>query len=88
MSHADVAGILGRVFKHDVRAEKEEIADWMLKASNMSEYAVTCLVKMFEYYDQWGLAGNPNVLRCLLKREPTSFNSFIKRTVKERDVAS
>lgn len=52
------------------------------------EYTVENLVKMFEYYDQWGLAGNPNVLRWLLKREPTSIESFVERTMKKRDIIS
>ena len=41
------------------------------------------LVKMFEYYDQLGLSGNPNVLRWLLSRESTSLEIFIDRIVKE-----
>ncbi|MGD8404655.1 MAG: NmrA family NAD(P)-binding protein [Anaerolineales bacterium] len=85
-SHVEVAEILSRVFKRDVRAEKEEIGDWRLRTKELSEYAMANLVKMFEYYDQWGLAGNPNVLRWLLKREPKSLESFVERTVKERDV--
>jgi len=105
LSHVEVAEILSRVLKRDVRAEKEEIGDWRLRAPEkhrdysergsegaqskrapgMNEYAVENLVKMFEYYDQWGLVGNPNVLRWILKREPTSLGSFIDRTVKERD---
>jgi hypothetical protein len=38
---------------------------------------------MFEYYDQWGLVGNPYGLRWLLKREPTSLQSFVERTKQE-----
>jgi uncharacterized protein YbjT (DUF2867 family) len=45
-----------------------------------SEYTMENLVRMFEYYDQWGLAGNPNVLRWLLKREPTSLETFVEKT--------
>ncbi len=99
MSHMDIAEIFGRVLNRDVRAEKEEIGDWRFRAERsersprtqskrqgMSEYAVANLIKMFEYYDQWGLAGNPNVLRWVLKREPTSLELFVQRTLKERDV--
>jgi hypothetical protein len=38
---------------------------------------------MFEYYDQWGLAGNSNVLRWLVGREPTSLSGFIQRELEE-----
>ena len=46
--------IVGRVLKRDVRAEKEEIRHWRLRAKGMGEYAIENLIKMFEYYDQWG----------------------------------
>jgi hypothetical protein len=88
MSHVEVAEIFGRVLKRDVQAEKEEIRDWRLRAERslgMSEYAIENLVKMFEYYNQWGLVGNPNALRWLLKHEPNSLESFIEKTVKEHD---
>lgn len=85
MSYVDVAEICSRVLSRDVRAEREEIGDWRLRAKGMSEYAVESLVRMFEYYDQWGLIGNPNVLRWLLQREPSSFESFAERLWKNRN---
>jgi hypothetical protein len=54
-----------------------------LRAKGLSEYALENLVKMFEYYDQWGLAGSLNVLTWLLQREPASLEAFVKRTAKE-----
>ncbi|MBE7433108.1 MAG: NmrA family NAD(P)-binding protein [Anaerolineales bacterium] len=78
-SHAEVAEIFSRVLNRPVRAEKEEIRDWRLRAKGLNEYARENLVRMFEYYDQWGLAGNPNVLKWLLKREPRSLESFAGR---------
>ena len=85
MSHAEVAEILSRVLNHDVRADKEELSDWRLRAGGLSEYAAENLVKIFEYYDQWGLVGNPNVLRWLLRREPTPLEMFAERIVKEHN---
>ena len=87
MSHVEVAEIVSRVLNHDVQAKREEIRDWRLRAAGMSEYALENLVRMFGYYDQWGLAGNPNVLRWVLKREPTALESFVQRTVKEYTAA-
>jgi uncharacterized protein YbjT (DUF2867 family) len=86
ISHVEVAEIVARVLERDIQAKKEEIGDWRLRVeqnTGMSNYALENLVKMFEYYDQWGLAGNPSVLRWLLNREPTSFEAFIERTAKE-----
>lgn len=88
LSHAEVADILGQGLQREIRAVKEETGDWRLRASGMSEYAVENLVRMFAYYDQWGLVGSPNVLRWLLQREPTSIGSFISRTMKEHDAIS
>lgn len=85
-SHVEVAEIFGLVLNRDVRAEKEEISDWRLRAKGISKYAVENLIRMFEYYDQWGLVGNRNALKWLLKREPTSLEMFIERTAKEHDV--
>jgi len=87
LSHVEVAEMLGHALDRDVVAEKEAIGDWMLRARGLAEHAVENLGRMFEYYDQWGLTGNPNVLRWLLKREPTSFQAFIERTLKESDAA-
>ena len=83
ISHVEVAEIFRIVLKRDVQAEREEISDWRLRATGMNAYTVENLTRMFAYYDQWGLVGNPNLLRWLLRREPTSLVSFIKRVVRE-----
>ena len=85
LSYSDVAEILSHVLKRDVHAEKVEIRGWRLRAGRMSEYAVENLVKMFEYYDQFGLIGNSNILRWLFHREPRSLDSFVERIMKEHD---
>jgi len=83
MSHLRVAEIFSRVLNRDVHAEKEEISNWKSRTKGMTEYTIENLVKMFDYYDQWGLAGNPNVLKWLLKREPTSLEKFFERIVNQ-----
>ena len=35
------------------------------------------------YYARHGFWGNPNVLACLLGRQPTSFADFLARTMPE-----
>jgi len=83
LSHIEVAGIMSRVLDHDVRAEQEGIQDWTLRVRGLSEYAMENLVRMFAYYDRWGLVGNPKVLRWLLQREPASLETFVERVVKQ-----
>lgn len=45
-----------------------------------AEGALEELRLMMEHYDAHGLMGNPNVLRMLLGREPSSFASVVRRT--------
>jgi len=40
---------------------------------------------MFAYYDRFGLIGSPSVLAWLLRRQPTTFEEFVSRTVLERN---
>ena len=85
LSHVEIAKIFSYVLNRNVQAEKEEIKDWKLRANRLSAYALENLVKMFEYYDQWGLVGNPSALKWILKREPTPVELFIDRIVKDSD---
>src|SRR5829696_6126267 len=84
MSHVEVAEKLSTVLKRPIRAEREESRNWRLRAKDMSQFAVENLIKMFEYYDQWGLAGNPNVLRWILGRQPNTLETFVERTLSVR----
>jgi hypothetical protein len=87
LSHVEVASIFSQVLARSIRAEEETIQHWRLGAERrgMGEYAVRNLVRMFEYYDHWGLAGNPNVLRWVLRREPTTVESFFRRVIRDHD---
>lgn len=85
MSHMEVAETLSRVLNRDVRAERENIDEGRIRTGKLSEYAIENLIGMFEYYDKWGLTANPNVLRWILRREPTSLETFVERSLKERD---
>jgi uncharacterized protein YbjT (DUF2867 family) len=86
MSHAEVAEVIGRVLRQDLRAEREEIGGWKVRVEGLSKYAIGNLERMFQYYDQWGLAGNPNVLKWVLKREPNALEQFIERIATERSL--
>ena len=44
------------------------------------------MCRMNAHYDAHGLIGNPNVLRWVLKREPTGFDAFVVREMPESDV--
>jgi hypothetical protein len=86
-SHAEAAEVFEKILKRQVRVEREEIGDWRQHAvrSGMSGYAVDNLVRMFEYYDRWGLVGNPNVLKWILEREPRLLEDFIVFSITDRN---
>jgi uncharacterized protein YbjT (DUF2867 family) len=86
MTQSEVADILSQELGLPVVAERLPVETWeaRARAAGMSEYEVTTLIKMFVYYDQFGLSGNPNVLSWLLNRPATSFEDFVKRAVETR----
>jgi NAD(P)H dehydrogenase (quinone) len=85
MSQREVADIIASVLQRPVHPEGETIEAWATRASaaGMKDEQCGTLVKMFRYYAQHGLSGNPNVLRWLLRREPTSLAAFVARAAAE-----
>jgi uncharacterized protein YbjT (DUF2867 family) len=86
ISHREAAELFALVLKRDVRAETEAVQDWKLRVGDIRKYTFENLSNMFDYYDRWGLAGNPNVLRWLLKREPISLEVFAQKIAGELSV--
>lgn len=86
MSQIDTAEILSQQLGRPVRAEAVPVDVWERQAriSNLGDYQVETLLKMFHYYERYGFWGNPRVLSWLLNRPPTSFAAFVKRTVRKR----
>ncbi len=81
LSQSEVAEILGAALGRAVRAETESVEAWAARSSALGDYQKETLVKMFRYYAAHGLAGNPNTLRWLLGRAPTTLQEFAARTV-------
>src|SRR3990172_9639575 len=68
ISQDQVAGILSYQLGCPVRVTSVPIETWEREArlSGMGEYQVEALVKMFRYYQRYGLCGNPHVLSLIL----------------------
>ncbi len=81
LSQEEVAAMLSEVLGRPVRAEAEPVEEWdsRMRAAGMGDYPRAALKRMFDYYRRYGLAGNPNVLRCLLGREPSTVPDFARR---------
>ncbi len=78
LTQTDVAETLSWALGRPVRAEAESVETWeaRARASGMGEYQRETLAKMFRYYEQHGLGGNPSVLGWLLGCPPTSLAEF------------
>jgi len=81
LSQSEVAAALGAALGRDVRAEAEPLTAWeaLARAGGMGDYERATLAAMFRYYAAHGLVGNPNTLRWLLGRAPTSLAAFLAR---------
>lgn len=78
LTQAEVAEVFSRQLGRRVRAESESVESWeqRSRAAGLSEYALETLIRMFRYYERYGLVGNPSVLGWLLGRAPTSLDEF------------
>lgn len=81
LSQSEVAAQMSAVLERHIEAVEQSRTDWKFNAqqSGMDDRQINALLKMFEYYDQHGLVGNPWVLENLLGRRPTSFMQFLAR---------
>ena len=81
LSQDDMAAILTRILGRPVRAVArpfEEVRREAVAAGLPAERIAT-MGLMNAYYDAHGLVGNPNVLRWILGREPTTYEAFVRR---------
>ncbi len=85
-----VAQTIGKHLGHQVRAEEVTVGEWKsrARAAGLGVYQLETLAKMFQYYDHYGLWGNPRVLTSLIRRAPTKFDEFAERTIMERGESS
>ncbi len=81
MSQTEIAERLSKELGRRVEAQEISLdqRERNARGSGFGDYQVDTLIKMFEYYGQYGFTGNSNVLRWLLGREPTSFEKFVQR---------
>jgi NAD(P)H dehydrogenase (quinone) len=85
LTQHEVAATLSQLFGRPITAEALPREQWLQQATTarLTDYARATLMQMFDYYEQYGLWGNPNVLSWLLGRPPTSLLSFAQRIVSQ-----
>jgi uncharacterized protein YbjT (DUF2867 family) len=81
LSQTEVAAVLSEELGRPVRAEAEAVKTWDARAgaNGLGTIERDTLIRMFRYYNHYGLSGNSNVLRWLLGRAPTSLAEFVRR---------
>jgi NAD(P)H dehydrogenase (quinone) len=84
MAQTEVAAALAEQLGRPVAAVTESVDTWekRARAGGLGEAQISTLRRMFEYYAQYGLPGNPNVLGWLLGRPPTTFAAFAARVAR------
>ena len=78
LSQFEIARVIGQTTGKNIRTESETPEEWAAQATGMDDYQRETLTKMFRYYAQHGLIGNPGALRWLLGREPTTLADFVR----------
>jgi len=88
ISPTEVANILSEQLNRSVTVKVVPLEEWERNArsSGMGSYQVLALIKMFCYYEDHGFIGNPNSLRYLLGRQPTSFADFVNRIKRDHRI--
>jgi uncharacterized protein YbjT (DUF2867 family) len=85
LDQTEVAALLSSALGRPVRAEAEPVETWAerVRSAGLGEFQLAALTKMFQFYERYGLQGNPGILRWLLGRHPTSLGQFALRTAIE-----
>jgi uncharacterized protein YbjT (DUF2867 family) len=80
ISQSEIAQTLSEKLGFTVLAETLSLEQWESQSRRlgMGDYQVETLLKMFQYYEKFGLYGNPQVLTWLLGRKPAEFGDFIE----------
>lgn len=81
LSQTGMAAIISKVIGRPVTARAVPPAELRSRAvaAGNSPDRIEQMLAMNAHYDRHGFRGNPNVLRMLLRREPTRFEDYVRR---------
>ena len=85
LSQTEVARTLSQGLNRPVNIQVIPLSEWeaQARARSLGEYQIEALSRMFRFYEQYGLSGNPKVLDWLLQHPPSSLDIFIERTIRQ-----
>jgi uncharacterized protein YbjT (DUF2867 family) len=83
---ATLSRIVGRKISIAQKTPEELFAVLWPTADQAAEHRheIEVLLSICAWYSEFDFTGNPNVLRWLLGRPPTTFEQFVRRTIAER----
>ncbi|RAI44368.1 SDR family oxidoreductase [Rhodoplanes roseus] len=82
MSYRQVAELISRESGRSIeprRISQEAAIENFPIVRSQGAYAALGVERLFLYYDLFGLSGNSNILRWLLRRDPTNYAQYVKR---------
>lgn len=82
LTQIEVAEKITETLGQKVTANQQPPSEWKVTAveAGLAALEIEWLLKMFNYYDHYGLIGNSRVLEHLLGTNPTTFKQFLLRT--------
>lgn len=83
LTPGQVADALSKHLGYSIAALQQPLEEWSAFArdSGLGEFEINALERMFEYYDRYGLRGNPRILATLLDRSPVDLPTFLSRVL-------
>ena len=89
-SQVEIAQIIETRIQRPVKAIAESRSVWEEKArkNSLSEFAIHTLIKMFEYYEHFGMWGNSHALKSIIQRPPVGLTEFIDRLIQTQTLNS
>lgn len=85
LSNRDMANVISRVAGKAIEVQQspiDEVMQGMPRENPIDVYGSDSLERMFVYYGRHGLTGSPNVLGFVLGRPPTSYEAFVRRSLR------
>ena len=85
LDQEQIAAVLSAQLGRPVQAQAQDRGEWAESArrGGQSETAIGTLLRMFEYYEQFGFYGNPRALAHLIGRQPATFAEAAARFAAE-----
>ena len=86
LSQKEMAKIMSDQLGDKIAVQSVDHFEWerLARERGLGNYQVETLLQMFDYYDRFGLVGNPRALNWLLGCPGTPFSAFVGNTIRAR----